>query len=142
MTHDVRELCVQIGNRLVRQGMIETNNEPLSQPASRMKDFVELRDLRGCCLRSVLDSEKREVFFRNETELEQPLGKKLHPGLPIFSALLIQQHNRCDTRFAGLHQREHLERFIQRSKAAGKQCERVRLFHETQFPGKEVIQRN
>src|SRR5215831_11880357 len=140
--YDIRELSVQIGNRLVRQGICEANNEALPYPASRMKDFVELRDFRGCFLRAVLDSEKREVFFRNEAELEQALGKKLHPGLPILSAWPVQQHDRCNARFAGLHQREHLERFIHGSKAAGEQRERVRLFHETQFPGEQVIQRN
>src|SRR5262249_5183382 len=93
-------------------------------------------------LSTVLDFEKREIFLRNEAELEQTLAKKLHPRLPIFSAWLIQQNNRSNAPFAGLHQRQHLERFIHRPKAARKQRERVRLFHEAQFPSKKIIQRN
>ena len=55
-----------------------------------MVDFVELRDFLGCVLRVVFDFEKREIFLRNEAELEQPLGKKSHPRLPIFSAWAVQ----------------------------------------------------
>jgi len=36
-----------------------------------MKDLVELGDLRSGILRDVFDFEKREVFLRNEPELEQ-----------------------------------------------------------------------
>ena len=55
-----------------------------------MKDFVELRDLSGSVLGVVFDFEKREVFLRNEAEVEQTLAKKLHPRFPIFSAWLVQ----------------------------------------------------
>ena len=50
---------------------IEANNEALCHPARRMKDLVELGDLRSGILRDVFDFEKREVFLRNEPELEQ-----------------------------------------------------------------------
>src|SRR6516164_1500589 len=107
-----------------------------------MKDPVELRDLRSGVLRVMFDFEKREVFLRNEPKLKQALVKKLYPCFPISSAWPIQQHNRHNARFAGLHKREDLERFIHRAKAAGKQRERVRLFHETQLARKEIIQRD
>jgi hypothetical protein len=55
-----------------------------------MKDVVELRDLRGGVLHVVFDFEKREVLLRNEAKLEQALGKKSHPRLPIFSAWPVQ----------------------------------------------------
>ena len=41
---------------------IEANNEALCHPARRMKDLVELGDLRSGILHTVFDFEKREVF--------------------------------------------------------------------------------
>jgi hypothetical protein len=64
-------VIVQIGKRLVRQRTIEASNEALCHPARRMKDLLELGDLRRGILRAVFDFEKREVFLRNEPELEQ-----------------------------------------------------------------------
>src|SRR5437763_8410232 len=68
---DVPEVIVQISKRLVRQRTIEASNEALCHPARRMKDLLELGDLRRGILRAVFDFEKREVFLRNEPELEQ-----------------------------------------------------------------------
>ena len=68
---DVPEVIVQIGKRLVRQRTIEASNEALCHRARRMKDLLELGDLRRGILRAVFDFEKREVFLRNEPELEQ-----------------------------------------------------------------------
>src|SRR5207248_11462281 len=65
------KMIVQIGKRLVRQRTMETSNEALCHPARRMKDLLELADLRRGILRAVFDFEKREVFLRNEPELEQ-----------------------------------------------------------------------
>src|SRR5205814_2238495 len=54
---DVSEVIVQIGKRLVRQRTIEANNEALCHPARRMKELVELGDLRPGIVRAVFDFE-------------------------------------------------------------------------------------
>src|SRR5262245_33288522 len=102
-TQDVPEVIVQIDERLVRQRTIEADNEALSHPPRRMKDLVELRDFRGSVLRVVFDFEKREVFLRNEADLEQTLGSKAHPAVPNLAALPVQHHDRDNARRAGSH---------------------------------------
>src|SRR5262249_25562514 len=44
--------------------------------------------------------------------------------------------------FPGLHEREHLERFVECAKAARKQRECVRFLHEIQFTREKIIESN
>ena len=70
------------------------------------------------------------------------LGEKFHPRLPISSLWSVEQDNWNHARFSGLHEREHLERFIHCAETAGEKRESVCLFHEIQFAGEEVIEIN
>src|SRR5438105_2968871 len=51
------------------------------------------------------DLEKMKILFADVSELEQMLGEKFHPRLPVTSARPIEQDYRNDPGFAGLHQR-------------------------------------
>src|SRR2546423_68118 len=68
------------------------------------------------------------------------LGQKFQPRLPISAARPVEQNNRNNARFAGLHQSEDFEGFIHRTESAREKRESVRLFDEVEFARKKVIE--
>ena len=67
------------------------------------------------------------------------LANERVPVLPIFAAGRVEQHDRHHVALAGLQQREHLERFVERAEAAGQADDRVALLHEHQLAREEVL---
>ena len=63
---------------------------------------------------------------------------ELQPGGPVRATGHVEEHDRRGRRLAGLHERQQLERFVERAEAAGKQHERVRFLHERDLAREEV----
>src|SRR3954447_3154439 len=70
------------------------------------------------------------------------VGQKAHPRFPVTPIRAVNEHNWDNERLAGLHQGERFEPFIHGSEAAGKKSESMRLLHEVQLAGEEVIEIN
>ena len=62
------------------------------------------------------------------------------PGAPVRPAGHVEEHDRRRLRLAGLHQRQQLERLVERAEAAGQQHEAVRLLDELELAGEEVAE--
>ena len=62
------------------------------------------------------------------------------PMRPVIAARFVYHDDGKYLAFAGLHQRQHLETFVLRAEAAGKQGDGVGLLHEQQLAREEVFQ--
>jgi hypothetical protein len=69
------------------------------------------------------------AFFDQHVQVDQ--------ALPVVGA---EQHDGHRLGLAGLHQREHLEQFVQRAKAAGEGHQRLGAHHEVHLAQREVVE--
>src|SRR6266705_4246551 len=120
--------------------LADAEDKLIANPSSGMVNPVELNDFLNRLADIVHDLEKVEIFRRDEPELEETLGQKFHPRFPVSALGPIEQHDRNDPRFPGLHEREHLKGFVHRAETAWEKPKSMRLFHEVEFAGEEVIE--
>src|SRR5437667_6529238 len=64
------------------------------------------------------------------------------PGPPVSAAWPIDQHQRHQLAFAGLHQRQRLVTLIHRAETAWKQRDGIRMSNEDQLAGEEIFERD
>src|SRR5689334_4292724 len=68
------------------------------------------------------------------------LSHKGQPRFPVIAVRLVEHYYWNDPGLAGLHEREDLKRFIERTKAAGEQRKRMRFLNEIQFAGEKIME--
>ena len=99
-----------------------------------------MRDVLDGALDGLAVVQEIEVVLRDEAELQQVAAQECQPRLPVRAAGLVHEHEREDARLARLHEREHLEAFVHRAEAAGEKRDGVRLLHEVQLAGEEIVE--
>ena len=84
--------------------------------------------------------EEVEIARGDELHAEQIVLDEELPSLPVAAFRRVEQDERRDLGFAGLHQRQAFETFILRAEATRKKHEGVGLFHEIDLAREEVIE--
>src|SRR6266540_2082367 len=84
--------------------------------------------------------QQQQVFFRNQAPLEQMPLDKAQPLRPVGATGLLEQDDRLHIALARLHQREQLERLVQRPETARKKREGVGLLEERYLAREEVLE--
>src|SRR5512147_1796816 len=84
-------------------------------------------------IRVVRDLVKVEIVRRNELVPQQVFADMLIPGLPVGAALTVDQHQRHELAFAGLHEREGLVTFVHRPETTREEGNRVRVTNKDEL---------
>src|SRR6267378_3610817 len=108
--------------------------------ALRLVVRVKVDNLGNCLLHGFCLLEHQQVLLRNEAPLQQVALDKAQPLCPVSAAWLLKQNNRLDIALSRLHQRQQLERLIQRPEAARQQREGVGLLEERYLAREEVLE--
>ena len=117
---------------------VHAQHEIAVDEPQRVVVAVEGRDLFERDVRVVGDLHELEVVRRDVPAVAQLRLHELQPGGPVGATGHVEQHDRRGRRLAGLHERQQLERFVERAEAAGKEHERVRFLHERDLAREEV----
>ncbi len=83
------------------------------------------------------EAEQVEIGLGDLAAGEHRAAQPVDQALPVRHAV---QHDREPRHLRGLHERERLERLVQRAEAAGHDHERLRVLHEHRLAGEEVAE--
>src|SRR5947209_5010110 len=100
-----------------------------------MKVSVKVHDLIDRVLHPVEHPEKVKIFGRDQALRQEMLFQEPYPGAPVAAARDVDEHERDDSRLAGLHQGENLETLVHRAETSGEKRDAVRLLHEVDLAG-------
>ena len=101
---------------------------------------VESEDLVNRIVHILGDGEEAEIVRRNQTLTQKMRSQEFGPTLPVGPSYFIDQDNRNNPRFSGLHQGQTFKAFIHRSEAAGKQGDGVGFLNEIHFSSEKIVE--
>src|ERR1043166_5020839 len=85
-------------------------------------------------------SQGEQIEVARADELVMFLHLRFHPADQAGPELFAEQDQRKARNAPGLHQRDHLEKLVERAKAAGHENERGTVLHEADLARKEIVE--
>ena len=101
---------------------------------------VEPNDLLHGVVHAGCLPEQVEIGGAHQAVIQEVFFQEFQERFPVGAARLIDKNDGENPRFAGLHQREHFEAFVQRSKPAGEERDGVGFLHKIEFSGEKIVE--
>ena len=105
-----------------------------------MVSLVKQTDFRDGIFHIVDDGKEGEIFGVDQAPLQQLLGDKRVPVVPIVAPRSLEAHDRFRVALAGLHKGENLKSFIVGAESPGEQRDRVGFFLKHELAREEVLE--
>src|SRR5258705_8307425 len=118
---------------------MQSNDKILADPSVGMEIPVELEDHFDRFVHVFCDGKETEIVWGNQALSQKMRSQEFGPTLPVGSSDFIDQDDRDNSRFAGLHQGQTLESFVHRSKATRKQSDGMGFFDEIDLSSEKIV---
>ncbi|MNI33576.1 hypothetical protein D3C73_875340 [compost metagenome] len=136
----VGEGVLHVLHRFVAECMVHADHELMLEPAGGVEVAVELVDMLHRLFDGVDQAHQLQVCGQDVAIFLQLITDKVQGTVPELAAWRIQQNHRNQRAFTGLDQRQHFQRFIQRTETAWAQDQGIGFLDEEQLAGEEKME--